>query len=63
MAATMRGYEMEANTATIYLNGQAGTTYCKSCCSRQWKCTLNIGYDTVGTVAYQYQGNIANLLK
>ena len=50
-----------ANTATIYLNGQAGTTYSSPAVQGSGNVPLYIGYDTVGTVAYQYQGNIANL--
>ena len=50
-----------ANTATIYLNGQAGTTYSSPAVQSSGNVALYIGYDTVGTVAYQYRGNIANL--
>ena len=50
-----------ANTATIYLNGQAGTTYSSPAVQGSGNVPLYIGYDTVGTVAYQYRGNIANL--
>ena len=50
-----------ANTATIYLNGQAGTTYSSPAVQGSGNVALYIGYDTVGTVAYQYRGNIANL--
>ena len=50
-----------ANTATIYLNGVAGTAYSNPAVQGAGNTDLKIGYDTVGTVAYQYRGNLADV--
>ena len=51
-----------SNTGTIYVNGVASAgSYSGPAVQAAGNVDLKIGYDTVGTVAYQYQGYIADL--